>query len=260
MLGRPHVAVIAAILGVGLTWSRRAWAPALRVAVPTAAALGVLMLWNRWLFGSFSIGGAYQGRLSSAVSGFGGDSMSGGSHAQLLNYLGFLVAPDRGFLVWSPIVLLLLPAVVRTWKSTPDWSRWLFVGGVVYSFFQLRLNNFTGGDAFYGYRLGLELVTCIVPVCLVAALKAGPTLKRMLPALLGLQAGAIAWGAVTETFFLPPEDVWRDNSLWLALRHFPVVVVVWLLLWTLGAVLVARRLHDRGAGSSVAPVASALEA
>ncbi len=262
MLGRPHVAVIAAILGLGLAWSRRTWKPALGMAVPTVAALGALLLWNRWFFGVYSIGGAYGGRVSAAVNGFEGDSMSGttgGAHAQLLNYLGFLVAPDRGFLVWSPVLLLLVPAVVRSWRHAPDWTRWLVVGGVAYSFFQLRLDNFIGGDGFYGYRLALELATCLVPVCVLAARDATEPVRRLLAPIVGLQAGAIALGAITEGFYVTTDDVWRDNSLWLALRHYPLIVGAWLLLWVLGAMLVARRVRAARTVAPVAPVASSLE-
>ena len=56
MLGRPHLALVAAILGVGMAWSKRDFKPILQVAAPTVAALGVLLVWNRWMFGLWSVG------------------------------------------------------------------------------------------------------------------------------------------------------------------------------------------------------------
>ena len=36
-----------------------------------------------------------------------------------VNQLGMWVAPDRGILLWTPLVLLLLPALVRSWRELP---------------------------------------------------------------------------------------------------------------------------------------------
>ena len=123
---------------------------------------------------------------------------------RLLNYLGFFVAPDRGLLVWSPVLLLLAPAIARTWRTTPDWTRWLAVGGLVYTFVQLRLNYFAGGDFFYGYRHGLELVTCLVPVAAVAYERSSRRTQVAICVLVVLQFAAISLGAVTDEFAAAP--------------------------------------------------------
>lgn len=225
MFGRPHVAVIAAVLGLGVGWSRRSWRPAIGLAVPTLTALTLLVAWNRWYFGGWSIGGTYgDGRFAQAAEGYGGT----GSTEQLQNYLGFLFAADRGFFVWSPILLLLVPAVVRAWRALPDWSRWLIPGGLLYTLFQLRLNYFAGGTGFFAYRHGLELLTCLTPAFVLALPRAGRVLKAVGPPLVGAQFAAFTVGATVDAFWIPLDEVWTDNGFAFALRTNPVVLGAWL--------------------------------
>ncbi len=87
----------------------------------------------------------------------------------LVNQLGFWVAPDRGIFVWTPATLLLLPALVRSWRRLPDWSTSLVWGGLAYTVMQGVLNRFWGGDVFYGYRLGLEMLACAAPALALSA-------------------------------------------------------------------------------------------
>jgi alpha-1,2-mannosyltransferase len=230
MFGRPHMALIAAVVGVGLGLTRRSFRPMLAVGTPAVLALGLVTVWNHWMFGVWSIGGAYGNKLESAASGFNGSAEFDAPHVQLLNYLGFLVSPDRGFLVWSPLLLVLLPAMVRAWREAPDWSRWLAVGGVLYTFFQLRLNYFAGGDFFYGYRHGLELLTCLVPLAALAWQRSGRRARRAAAVVATLQLAAIGLGAITNGFALPLEDAWSDNSFWVALRSSPATIGCWVLL------------------------------
>ena len=245
MLGRPHVALIAAVLGLGVTLSRRSLRPAIQVALPTLCALGFLEVWNRWMFGVWSVGGAYAGRAESAVTGFHGNAEWSGPFAQAVNYLGFLFSFDRGFFVWTPIALVLLPALVRSWRRLPDWSKWLALGGVVYTFFQLRIEYFPGGDGFYGYRYGLELLTCLVPAYAFSLVGVGRIARLLAVPVIGIQAAAIGLGAISERFFVSIDDVWTDNSLWLALRHYPGLVSAWLIGGVVVCALVAKMLSGQ---------------
>ncbi len=221
MLGRPHVALIAAAVGIGMSLSRRQAKPAVGLAVPTVAALGLLEVWNRFTFGEWSIGGAYgDSRIEQAGQGL--------AHSQISNYFGFLFSADRGFLVWTPVVLLLVPALVRSWRSLPAWPRWLCLGGLFYSIAQLRLNHFAGGEGFYGYRHGLELLTCITPALALSLPHMGRIARAVVPPVVMAQFAAITIGATVEAFFVPFENVWTDNSFWLALRHQPDLVGSWL--------------------------------
>lgn len=242
MFGRPHIAVIAAVLGLGVSWSRRSLLPAVFVALPTAAALGLLALWNRWVFGDWSIGGAYgDDRIAQAAGGYAGESSS----AQWLNYVGFFVSFDRGFLIWSPLVAVLMLAVVRSWPDLPDWSKWTLLGGLLYTFFQLRLNYFAGGEGFHAYRHGLELLTCLVPVCALSMHRVALAGRFVAPLLIALQFVAFALGASVESYFVPLEDVWTDNAFWRVLRAQPMFVGMLLVPCMLGGLIAGFALLRR---------------
>ena len=223
ILGRVHVSLIAAVVGVGVAVARRDLRVVLRVGIPAAVAMAAAMAWNRFAFGTLSLGGAYgQGRITKAATGLGS------YYSQSDNYLGFLVSPDRGFLVWTPVVLLLLPALVRARRELPDWAWFVAAGGVVYTFFQLRINYFGGGDLFYSYRLGLELLTTLVPLLGFASARTGPLARLLLPLVVAVQFAMISVGAVGQGPFVFQDDVWQDNSFFYALRLEPGVVRTWL--------------------------------
>ena len=119
-----------------------------------------------------------------------------------MNHLGFWVSPDRGLFVWTPVVLLLLPALVRSWRSLPDWSRALAMGGLAYTLVQLTFNRFSGGDIFYGYRLGLELLAAVTPALALSSPALGSLGRRLVGPVLGLQLFVIFLGASIDAFFV----------------------------------------------------------
>lgn len=219
MTARPHLGLVAAVLGLGLAWARRRPGIAVALAVPTVAALVLLGAWNRYVFGSWNPLGAYAGRAPAAAVSDLDEQIN-----QVENVAGFLVSPDRGLFVWTPILLLMLPAVVRSWRGLPDWSRWLLTGGVAYSVLQLGLNYYGGADGFYGYRLALELLVCMTPAFILSIPAMGVWARRIAPLVVALQFAAIAPGALFETFYVSSYDVWVDNSFWSALRHHPAVI------------------------------------
>lgn len=242
MTGRVHIALIAAVLGVGIAWSRRSPSIAWRIGVPTLVSLALLSGWNYYVFGSFDPRGAYAGHAIGSLV----PAVSQGSSGYLVNLAGFLVSPDRGLLVWTPLLLVLFPAVIRGWTSAPDWSRWLALGGVVYAVAQVGLNVFHGGDAFYGYRLALELLVSVAPLYAFCAYRAGMMARRAAPVVIGLQAGAILIGAVFEWTFLPETLVWRDNSLVHALKDHPTALIPVFVLVTALVSLITRLLLSNG--------------
>jgi alpha-1,2-mannosyltransferase len=238
MWGRPHLAVIAAIAGLGIAWCRRDWRVALKAGAPTIVSLGLLSGWNRAVHGTWSISSTYGDVVDRATHGV--EATLG--HDLLLNYVGFLFAFNRGLLVWTPALLIFIPALLRARRELPDWSIWLAVGGLVYTFLQIRLAEFSGGIFFYGYRHGLELVTCLVPAFAFAVPHLGSLARRLLPILLALQVATISVGALTEGFFVPPESMWRENAFWLALRNNPELLSAYLALaLTIGAAVAFRR-------------------
>lgn len=228
--GRLHAALIVAVLGLYVAWRERSWRPVWQVGGPSAALLVAQTAWTRWFYGSWNPVSAYN---TDPFSDFAGDH-----RLDVVNQLGAWVSPDRGLLVWTPLVLVLAAALVRSWSSLPAWSRGLVYGGLAYSLLQGVLNRFSGGDSFYGYRLMLEFLCCLAPALALSASSMGPLARRIFAPVLALQAIAISAGAVNGELGLLHEDAWRANSfvaalggqVWLALA----VVAIAAAMGTLG--------------------------
>lgn len=244
--GRLHVVVIVAAIGLSVAFVRRQPMVAVAVGVPSLMMLGLASAWSHWHYGTWSPSGAYNTAPSRVSSGFGGTTSS-----VLENQLGLWFSPDRGFLVWTPVVLLLIPAIVRSWRSQPDWARVMPVAGLAYTLIQGQLNTFTGGDGFYGYRHTLELLCCLAPCCAYATTSMGRVAKRLLGPVVGLQVAAFTLGSLSEGWYVVYTDAWRDNSLALAVRTEPVIALWLLLMVVFGALAGAvwRQRIDRGSGA-----------
>lgn len=250
--GRLHVALIVAILGLGLAVWRRRPSIALQVGVVSAALMGLAAAWSRWVYGvwapqgSYPSGGAYLERTT---------SQDWTDH--LVNHAGLWLSLDRGLLVWTPVLVLLVPAVVRSWRSVPDWARVLAVGGLAYSLVQGQLNGFTGGMNFYGYRLTLETLVCLFPLVALSAGRTGAVGRRLLGPFLALQTVTIAIGAVTNGYLLPVDAAWRDHALALALRTDPELSVFLVIALVMGILATSawrgRGLHHERAPAPGAP-------
>jgi alpha-1,2-mannosyltransferase len=202
--GRLHAAVIVAVLGLLVGWRRRDARIVLRVGIPSAAFLALQCVWTRWMYGTWDPLGSYSGAVLSA-------------HADryrfdLVNQLGMWVSPDRGILVWTPVLLVLLPALVRSWGDLPDWSRSLLYGGLVYTILGASLDTFTGGDVFYGYRYGLELLACATPALALAAPRMGRPAQDVIGPVVAVQLLAITVGATSNSVGLSQSGAWHDNA------------------------------------------------
>ena len=202
--GRLHAAVIPAGVGLLVAWRRRDWRFAFRVAVPSAAFLGALCAYTRWMYGTWNPAGSYSRAVIT-------------EHAQeyrfsLVNQLGLWISPDRGVLVWTPVILILLPALVRSWRDLPDWSRALVWSGLVYTTLGGALDTFTGGDVFYGYRYGLEALACATPALAMATPRMGPLARQLLGPVLAVQFLAIALGATRDHLWLTEAQAWHRNA------------------------------------------------
>lgn len=216
MTARVHIALIASVMGLGLAWSLRSPRVAVRVAIPSLLALGVLSIWGKYVFGSWDPRGAYAGHsLDSMIPSVSQDS------GYVVNLAGFLIAPDRGLFVWTPLLVVLLPVVAMSWRSAPAWTRWLALGGLVYALAQVGLNVFHGGDAFFGYRHALELLVAVTPLYVACAARAGRATRILASIAIGAQAGAFLLGSSIETLLLSESEVWRRNALVEALRGHP---------------------------------------
>jgi alpha-1,2-mannosyltransferase len=201
---RLHAIVIVGGLGLYLGWRRRSPGLVVRVAVPALAFLAASCVWIHWMYGTWNPTGAYH---SSTL-----ESHAAESWTSVSNQLGLWISPDRGIFVWTPAVLLLLPALVRGWHELPDWSRGLLLSGLAYTVVQAALNPFTGGDLFYGYRYGLEMVACATPALALTSHRMGALARFLIGPVLAVQTFAISVGAVSNNYFLPQAEIWHRNA------------------------------------------------
>lgn len=231
--GRLHAAVVCAVVGLGVSWSRRRPDIARRVGTVATCALALVSVWTRWMYGSWDPTSGYRaGDFASGAAGYAVDP---------LNYLGFLVSADRGLLWWCPLLLVLGPTAWRHRRELPDWSRWLAVGGASYALSQAVLNRFSGGDHFYGYRTSLELVVALAPALALASPWLSERARRWFVPVAVLQVVLIAPGAIADDFFVPVRDVWWRNAFVDALLLRPAELLP-LVAGTMAVALLAVRL------------------
>jgi hypothetical protein len=208
--GRLHAALIVAVLGLVTGARRRALDIVVKVGSVSAVFLLLLTVWNHWMYGTWNPTASYD---TAVFEDYAKDN-----RFSVANQLGFWVAPDRGILIWTPVILLLLPALVRSWRDLPDWSRSLLCGGLAYTVVQGVLNRFSGGDVFYGYRLGLEVLAAATPALALSAPRLGRVAYPLLGPVLTIQFAAIGFGALKDSAYLPVDQVWHHNAFEVAVR------------------------------------------
>lgn len=231
LAARPHTVVIFACVALILLISRRSLRAPLSMGAVCLAVLAATCVWNWFTFESLSPLAAF-----GSLPGPGSTGESGGF---MTNQLGMWVAPDRGILVWTPILVVLLGAVARSWQELPDWTRALAVGGVVYTVVHAALLEFTGGDSFYGYRYTLELLVCVTPAFVSSAASMGRWARATFAPVLAVQACAIAVGSIQDILLVPSDRAWHSNTFAILLIN-PVVLTI--LALSLAAAWLGRRI------------------
>jgi len=202
--GRLHAALLCAVLALAVAVVRRQPAIVARVGLASGAMLGLMSVWTHWMYGSWDPSSGYR------AGDFTGNAAS--NVLDVSNFLGFWIAPDRGLLLWTPLLVVLAPALVRGWRDLPDWSRALLVAGVAYLAVQGVLVRFSGGDQFYGYRTSLELLACATPALAYAADRMGRVARAAFAPVAALQLVMITPGAVVDGFYLKVAHVWHRNA------------------------------------------------
>lgn len=231
--GRLHVALVVAVLGVGVALAQRQPRIAVMVGVPSATFLGLASVWTRWMYGNWMPGAGFNVTTQGLMTGERWPDLP----SPIVSQLGMWVSPDKGILLWTPILLVLLPALVRNWHDLPIWSRWLAGGAVPYVLLQAQVNHFTGGGAHYGYRLGLEFIAAAAPAFILSAHRMGALARAAVCPVIGLQVAAIALGAVLEAPTPAVSYGWSNNAFLVALQIAPAVGVLALLVAALVVVI-----------------------
>ena len=240
--GRLHAALIVAVLGLLVGLRRRSPGIVLKVGVASVAFLVPMSLWTHWMYGTWNPTASYDTTVF--------QDYAEQNRLSIVNQLGFWVAPDRGILVWTPLVLILVPALVRSWRQLPDWSQSLVWGGLAYTILQGVLNRFSGGDVFYGYRLGLEMLACATPALALSTPRMGRVARALLGPVIALQLLAISYGAVKDTAYLPFDQAWHHNAFEVAVTHGGIGMWLAVVLAVAIGYLVQRIVTGRGETAS----------
>jgi hypothetical protein len=159
ILARPQTAIVPAVVGLWCGVSERSLRSVVAVGLTSSLGLLAVIVYSRTLFGTWlPVAGYDPVKVEWVVTSSG---------EELLERLAMtLVNPVRGVLVYTPVLLLLVPFVHRGWRSAPGWVRSSAVAGVLYLVLQLRANSWEGGYDYFGSRLTIETLVLTSPLFL----------------------------------------------------------------------------------------------
>ncbi len=219
ILTRTHLAVAAAVVGIWHSVVRRSPWPAVAVGIPTISAVAGVMLYVHHVFGGWNLHAGFAGPFPVVPS-----LESQGAGSLVENIAGFFISPDRGLLVISPFLLILAPGLGAAWRSAPHWARSSAVAGGGYLLGQARINYFSGGDRFWGYRLSLETLTLAAPLLLLSWREWVRPVAWRRAAFAAAVAVSVGVQVIGATLFDSPSfhwSAWTHSWLWDVLRESP---------------------------------------
>ncbi|MGD2061907.1 MAG: hypothetical protein PVF87_13630, partial [Acidimicrobiia bacterium] len=176
LLVRPTVAVLAAVVGLGLSLVRREWKPALSIGLPSMTGAILLTLYNLWMLGSWSPTALYDAQ--------GGLTARPGS---LVEWTKALFAPSNGVLVWSSWILIALVVILLRKEKSADWAKPVLWGSFAYVVVHSAMNRVSGGLP-YDYRYQIEAVVMAGPLLIAALWSVRGERWYRIPAIVGVVA------------------------------------------------------------------------
>ena len=208
LLARPHLAVVAAVVGSWHAVRYRSLRTLLLTGSLAALGLAAVVAYSRVLFNTWLPIAGYSDYAVENVTG-----LSAAEYGERI-LLAF-VDPVRGLFIYLPVLLVLLPFVRRGWKVSPWWVRAAAIAGVVYLLLQLRLNVHHGGAQFFGPRLTIETTVLVAPLLLRTYQAHHQGRRWLAPAVHVLLAVGIVFHALGATVWRQPfVDVdanWRER-------------------------------------------------
>lgn len=233
VLCRPHLAVS----GIAMTlWLLRRGQKREALANIVGLSIGValLLIYNRAVWGTFTILGGYdQSHLTTDGVGLG---------SLLTNILGALFSPSRGMLFYCPFLLTLAPFLRHAWKASPGWAQAACMAGLVYAGTQLYLLRFTGGNRFYSFRVLIESLVLCWPMVAIAA-KSAVQVGKYRPTVIAVAIASVVTGIGATTNFVSTRELrpWGQVDVFRALPLLTPRDVVVIGLSTAALVWLARK-------------------
>ena len=149
---RPHLLIVAFVVGCVLAREVRDSRVLLRIGVPSAVGLAIYAGYVSVVSQTLSLG----------VSDYVFYAPQGWT--RLVSPVAAAIAPRVGLVIYTPVVLCCLPKLAPAWRAALPWERAVAFGGLAYVIVQLQLNRFFGGFGFYGHRLLIEGVVLALPL------------------------------------------------------------------------------------------------
>ena len=228
VLVRPHLGIVPLILGVLGAVRSKSLRPLL-IGVFTAVGGLILLAYEHALWGRWLIFGGYDQPVAASPHK---------AWALFSGLVGDAVSPERGLLVMTPALLMLVPGLRRAWKVAPPGVQSATFAGLGYLALQLWGIRFGGGDGFYSYRTTLEVLALCVPLLTLCWREwtARTRLRRAgFAALATVSVALHAFGALVH--WVPPgldQSPWRHYQPIALARHIGAAQTS---LWVVGAVI-----------------------
>ena len=210
---RTQVAPAVALLCLGLI-VRVGWKRALGPIMLTAAMLAALLV-VQWRWFGHPLGGmVITEQLHEEVHAVSGSL----SREPWIGAAGLLVSPNRGLLIFSPIVLIALIGIWPSLRALPQYGLgWLYLGcAALYAGYSLY-TVWWGGHS-YGPRYLLDFVILMTPAAAVALTRVvrAPWMRGVAALLLGWSMVAAGTGAFyADNWNTHPSSVDKNHArLW----------------------------------------------
>ena len=222
---RPQMVVFAG-LGLIFLWVHHRRQALAFAALP--ALIGVVVIaYNRAVF-------------QHVTGGYGG---LGHFNAPLLaGMAGLLFSPNRGLIVYTPIMLLAGWGAVRVWRvEAPPWLRWLSIGLALHLLIYAKFDEW-----WAGYTYGPRYFTDVLPALTIFLVYGLVPLCRARPMRLVAAALALYGVAVQAIGVYAADDRWNREPV--PLEHRPDRV------WDWADLQIVRAVHNGWHGGDLARV------
>jgi hypothetical protein len=209
VLVRPHLVVALVVVGAWVLWrepARRGVGAA--VLAGGAAGLLALSVYTWALFGRFAPTAGYDAPAHLA------GVVDRGPWRTVVDLGQALGGPPRGLLLFSPVLVVALVAVVLERRALPAWTVVSALAGLLYLVVQVRAVGPLGGRDFFGPRTALEPLVLAVPLLAVASSRLAARSRVGLAALaVGalVSVGINGYGAVFRS--IAPHQVERWEAI-----------------------------------------------
>jgi hypothetical protein len=240
ILCRPHLAVAGLVIAIYVLVTRRGWAWRLLPAAGIALGAIALLAYNAVVYGRITALGGYAAD-NAPIGGVGLRELP-------LNVLGALISPSRGVFLYTPVLLVVVPIALSSWRFAPPWVRAATLGGVSYLAVQLYLIRFSGGNRFYSYRVPLESLMLCWPLFTIAASRLVCASKRWVLVLTVVISTVITGiGATTNFISTVGISAWQQVDLVEAARNLDLYDVGLVLVMAFVAAGIMMQLPSRSA-------------